>query len=174
MILKTCWTKELDEARRAAIVSLCTESHGVDFSLLFSYLPPDGLHTLAYAGGQLVSHAVATTRWLQPGDHPLLKTAYVDAVATHPAYQRQGIGSALMHHLALAIAGYELGCLETERASFYARLGWERWQGPLAGRKEGELILTPEQEGVMILRLAATPDLDLKSRLIVEHDGRIW
>src|SRR5690606_4853985 len=121
--LKTCRTQDISEAERATIVTLCTEAHQVDFGPLFSFLPPDGLHVLAYKGQQLVSHAVVTTRWLQPDGLPLLKTAYVDAVATHPQHQGQGIGSALIRHLASVIADYEIACLETERVSFYARLG---------------------------------------------------
>ncbi len=172
--MKTSRTKDLSAAERSAIVRLCTEAHQVDFGPLFSFLPPDGLHVLAYDEGQLVSHAVVTTRWLQPDNLPLLKTAYVDAVATAPAYQRQGIGSSVMRHLASVIQDHELACLETERVSFYAQLDWEEWRGSLAGRKETELMPTPDQKGIMILRLIHTPSLDLDDSLTVEYDGRIW
>jgi aminoglycoside 2'-N-acetyltransferase I len=172
--MKTSRTKDINDAERSTIVNLCTQAHQTDFGPLFSFLPPDGLHVLAYEEGQLVSHAVITTRWLQPENLPILKTAYVDAVATDPAYQRQGIGSSVMRHLASVIQDYELACLETERVSFYAQLGWEEWRGSLAGRRGTELMPTPDQKGIMILRLAHTPSLDLDSSLIVEHDGRIW
>lgn len=172
--IDTRWTKDLGEAERSVIVGLCTEAHQVDFGTLFSFLPSDGLHILAYDDQKLVSHAVVTTRWLQPDNLPLLKTAYVDAVATDPAYQGQGIGSSVMRHLASVIQDYELACLETERVSFYAQVGWEEWRGPLAGRKGTELLPTPDQKGIMILRLARTPHLDLNSSLTVEYDGRIW
>jgi aminoglycoside 2'-N-acetyltransferase I len=174
--ITTARTRDVSDLERAAIVQLCTEAHHTDFSPLFSFLPPDGLHVLGYVDDRLVSHAVVTTRWLQPANLPLLKTAYVDAVATHPSYQGQGVGSAVMRHLATvsAEAGYEIACLETERVSFYARLGWEEWRGPLAGRKGTELIPTPDQTGIMILRLPRTPDLDLESLLTIEVEGRIW
>lgn len=69
-------TSELDEATRSAVVRLCIDAHQEeDFRNLFSYLPPDGLHVLGYLGAQLVGHAVVTTRWLQPRDLPLLRTA---------------------------------------------------------------------------------------------------
>jgi aminoglycoside 2'-N-acetyltransferase I len=174
IIIDTRQTKDLNEAERSAIVGLCTEAHQVDFGSLFSFLPPDGLHVLAYGDGQLVSHAVVTTRWLQPNNLRLLKTAYVDAVATDPAYQGQGIGSSVMRHLASVIQEYELACLETERVSFYTQVGWEEWRGPLAGRNGTELLPTPDQKGIMILRLAHTPPLNLNSSLTVEYDGRIW
>ena len=172
--IDTRQTKDVNEVERSAIIRLCTEAHQTDFGPLFTYLPPDGLHVLAYWEGQLVGHAVVTTRWLQPDTLPLLKTAYVDAVATDPAYQGQGIGSSVMRHLASVIQAYDLACLETERVSFYAQLGWEEWRGPLSGRKGTELLPTPDQKGIMILHLARTPPLDLDGSLTVEYDGRIW
>ena len=156
---------------RSAIVCLCTTAHQADFGPLFSFLPPDGLHVLGYSADQLIGHAVVTTRWLQPANLPVLKTAYVDAVAAHPRYQGQGIGSAVLRRLAAVIADYEIACLETEHVSFYARLGWEEWREPLAGRRRTELIPTPEQKGIMILRLPRTPQLDLDSLLTIEYQG---
>jgi len=168
-------TEELSAETRSAIIHVCRTAHQEDdFVHLFSYIPAGGIHVLAYAEQQLVSHAVATTRWLQPAGLPLLRTAYIDAVATLPAYQGQGIGRAVMHHLASVLAEYELACLETERTAFYTKLGWELWRGPLAGRKAGVLLPTPDQRGIMILRLDRTPPLDVEGLLVVEDDGRIW
>jgi len=172
--LRTLRTQTLSEVERSTIISLCTEAHQEDFGPLFSFLPPDGLHILGYVEGRLAGHAVVTTRWLQPENLPLLKTAYVDAVATLPRYQGRGIGSAVMRHLASAIPDYEIACLETERVSFYTRLGWEAWRGPLAGRRGTELIPTPDQKGILILRLPRTPQLDLDKSLTIEYQGRIW
>jgi GNAT superfamily N-acetyltransferase len=168
-------TEDLNPTTRSAIIDVCTAAHqGADFRHLFSYIPAGGRHFLAYCGEELVSHAVVTTRWLQPQGQPFLKTAYVDAVATLPAYQGRGYGTLVMQQLANNIADYELACLETDRPVFYARLGWEEWRGLLAGRKEGKLTPTPDQKGIMILRLAHTPLLALDSSLTVEYDGRIW
>jgi aminoglycoside 2'-N-acetyltransferase I len=168
-------TEELNAETRASIIHVCrTASQKDDFIHLFSYIPSGGIHVLACREQELVGHAVATTRWLQPKGLPLLHTAYIDAVATLPAYQGQGIGSTLMRHLATVIADFEIACLATERVSFYARLGWEVWRGPLAGRRATELLPTPDEQGIMILRLARTPPLDVESLLVVEYDGRIW
>jgi aminoglycoside 2'-N-acetyltransferase I len=168
-------TEDLNADTRAAIVQLCLAAfQEEDFQNLFTYIPSGGLHILATDGAAVVGHAVVTTRWLQPEGQPLLKTAYVDAVATLPAYQERGIGSAIMSHLAAVIPDYEMACLETERISFYTRLGWEVWRGPLAGRKGAELIPTPDQTGILILRLPRTPPLDLAGSLTIEYDGRIW
>jgi aminoglycoside 2'-N-acetyltransferase I len=170
-------TEELNADTRSAIVDLCVLAHQEeDFKNLFSYVPSGGYHFLAFQGRQLVSHALVTTRWLQPEGQSLLKTAYVDAVATLPTHQGQGHGSALMRHLASTIDGeYVIACLETDRVRFYEQLGWEIWRGPLAGRSEQGLVPTPEQKGIMILRLSQTPMLNVDSTLTIECQAkRIW
>jgi len=168
-------TEDVDADTRAAIIQVCIAAHREDdFSHLFSYIPSGGLHFLACQEQTLVGHAVVTTRWLQHNDQPILRTAYVDAVATLPEYQNHGVGSTLMQRLASEIDEYEIACLETERASFYSRLGWQAWRGTLAGRKESELIPTPNQTGIMILTTPKTPPLDLDGSLTIEYDGRFW
>jgi aminoglycoside 2'-N-acetyltransferase I len=169
-------TEDLDATTRAAIIRVCIEAHQEDdFLHLFDYIPSGGRHFLAYRQTELVSHALVTTRWLQPEGQPVLKTAYVDAVATAPAHQGRGYGSAVMRQLAAGISDYRIACLETDRPSFYARLSWEIWRGPLAGRSEQGLIPTPEQTRIMILRLPQTPMLDLDRGLTIEcQKGRVW
>ena len=169
-------TEDLDAATRAAIIQVCIAAHQEeDFQHLFNYIPRGGRHFLAYRDETVVSHAVVTTRWLQPAELPILKTAYIDAVSTLPVYQGRGYGSAVMRCLAQNIDDYEIAGLETDRPSFYTRLGWEVWRGPLAGRSEQGLMPTPEQKGIMILRLARTPALNLDDALTIEcQAGRIW
>lgn len=175
LVVTSARTEELNSHTRDSIIRLCIAAHQEDdFQNLFTYVASGGIHVLAYQGQELVGHAVVTTRWLQPQDLPTLRTAYVDAVATSPAYQGQGIGSTLMRHLASVISDFDIACLETTRVSFYAKLGWELWRGPLAGRQATQLLPTPQQQGIMILRLGRTPPLDLDSLLVIEYDGRLW
>lgn len=170
-------TEDLNAAQRSAIVDVCVAAHEDDeFRKLFTtYIPSGGRHFLAHRGQELVSHAVVTTRWAQPEGQPLLETAYVDAVSTLPMHQGRGYASATMNRLAAEIGDYEIACLQTDLHGFYERLGWEVWRGPLAGRSEHGLVPTPEQRGVMVLRLARTPSLDLDKQLTIERQPhRIW
>jgi aminoglycoside 2'-N-acetyltransferase I len=177
IVITSARTEDLSEETRSAIVEVCVAAHDEeDFRNLFNYVASGGWHFLAWHNDQLVSHAMVTTRWLQPEGLPLLKTAYIDAVATLPNHQGQGYGSAVMGRLAREIdQEYVIACLETDRESFYERLGWQTWRGTLAGRSEHGLIPTPNQHGIMILRLSQTPALDLDSALSIESQaGRIW
>jgi aminoglycoside 2'-N-acetyltransferase I len=170
-------TEAISEAQRAEIIEVCVTAHEVEeFRRMFTYfIPSGGRHFLAFRGTELVSHAVVTTRWAQPHGHPELRTAYVDAVSTLPAYQGHGYGSATMTCLAANIDDYEIACLQTDKAGFYERLGWELWRGPLAGRGEDGLIPTPEQRGVMVRRLPRTPAIDLDAPMSIERQpDRIW
>jgi len=169
-------TSALTAEQRSAVIEVCIAAHkNEDFRNLFTFLEAGGRHVLGHRGDDLVSHAVVTTRWAQPAGQPPLRTAYVDAVSTLPAYQGQGHGSAVMRRLAGAIDDYEVGCLQTDRPTFYEHLGWEVWRGPLAGRREEGLVPTPEQRGVMVLRLPSTPPLDLDALLTIEcQPSRIW
>ena len=176
--MRSARTEELDADARASVIRVCVEAHGNDdFNNLFTYIPSGGRHALGCDGSLTVSHAVATTRWVQPSGRPPLKTAYVDAVSTLPSYEGRGYGTAVMRRLADDVDGdFAIGCLETDRDGFYRRLGWELWRGPLAGRRaDGSLVPTPDQAGIMVLRLSATPELDLDTMLTIEcQPHRIW
>jgi GNAT superfamily N-acetyltransferase len=162
---------------RQAVIDVCVAAHESDeFRHMFTkYFASGARHFLAYDGDTLVSHAVVSTRGVQPEGLPILRTAFVDAVSTLPSRQNQGYGSAVMQSLAVNIGDYEIGCLQTDRMSFYAHLGWEEWRGPLAGRSDDGLIATPDQRGVMVFRLLNTPPFDLDAALTIERQPeRIW
>lgn len=166
--------ERLTLAQKAEIISLCSTAYEENFDQLFEMLP-SSMHVLACLNEELVSHAAWVTRWLQPYGGAVLRTAYVEAVATDPAHQRRGFATAVMRELQAHIGDYELGGLSPFDAAFYERLGWELWRGPLAIRTENRLVPTPNDEEVMILRLARTPNLDLDARLTAEwRSGELW
>jgi aminoglycoside 2'-N-acetyltransferase I len=167
-------SKSILESTLSAIRHLCTEAYAEDFSNAFELLGP-GVHVIGRLDGRIVSHAMWVNRLLQPGMSALLNTAYVEAVATSPAFQRRGFGTEVMRHLANEIYDYDLAALSPSDERFYARLGWEAWRGPLFIRTSAGLEATSD-EGVMILRLAKTPaGLDLDAPLTAEwRPGELW
>jgi aminoglycoside 2'-N-acetyltransferase I len=173
LTLYTIPVDALTAEQRQAVITLCTLAYGEDFSDFFAACPAT-THVLAYRENQLVSHAAWVTRWLQPAGWPELRTAYVEAVATHPDHQGRGYASTVLRHLATQILDFDLCGLSPSDPAFYARLGWELWQGPLAIRQADGLLPTPG-ERVMILRLPRTPPLDLTAQLTAEwRVGELW
>lgn len=173
MTFEVARAEDLTTAHRAEIISLCAAAYEENFDHLFEMLP-GSTHVLARLEGKLVSHAEWVTRWLQPEGQELLRTAYVEAVATAPEYQKRGFATAVMNELRAQIGSHDLGALSPFDVAFYGRLGWELWRGPLAIRMERGLLPTPDEE-VMILRLAGTPNLDLSGRLTAEwREGELW
>jgi aminoglycoside 2'-N-acetyltransferase I len=114
------------------------------------------------------------TRWLQAGDGPYLRTAYVEMVATEPSFQRFGFATEVMRRLANEISGFDLGGLCPAEPELYAKLGWVLWRGPLLIRTLEGVIPTPD-ERVMILKLPNTPPLDFDLPLSAEwREGELW
>ena len=165
--------ESLSPATYAAIISLCNEAYEEELSSLFAtFISPT--HVMAYLGDVLVSHAMWVTRWLQPGTLPLLRTAYVEMVATAPAHQGRGFGTAVMQRLAAEIQDFDLGGLSTGSPGFYARLGWESWRGPLFIRTDTGILPVPD-DSMMFLRLPKTPALDVTAPLSAEwRAGELW
>lgn len=134
----------------------------------------DATHVLGDFGETIVSHAMWVTRWLQPGNVPQLRTAYLVIVTTDPNYQRHGFATVLMKQLAGENTDLELGGLCPAEPELYEKLGWVFWRGPLFIHAAERLISIPDEK-VMILRLKKTPALDLNLPLSAEwRDGELW
>jgi aminoglycoside 2'-N-acetyltransferase I len=165
--------EELAQSEKEQIVRLCSEAFDEDFGEMF-WLLPGSTHMLARIEGELASHACWVTRWLQPGDLRPLRTAYIEAVATNPSRQGEGLGSFVMRRITEEIGGYEMGALSPAHVPFYERLGWEMWHGPTAIRTQGGLLPTPGEE-VMVLRTRLTPALDTSTLITAEwREGELW
>jgi aminoglycoside 2'-N-acetyltransferase I len=177
--LETLNVDELDDDARLEITGFCERAFGEDFSRFFE-LMRDTTHVLLRDdGGRLLSHAAWVERGLQPTGLPVLRTAYVEAVATDPDHRGLGLATAVLAELTEAVRTddrWELAALSPAEPDFYARRGWEAWRGPLALRRDGELEPSPDEELVMILRLDSSPDdLDFDSLLTAEwRDGEPW
>jgi aminoglycoside 2'-N-acetyltransferase I len=172
--LEVAPSEALHDQLRDEIIALCTRAYEEDFADLIATFP-GAVHVLGWLDSRLVSHALWIERSLQASDGPLMHTAYVEAVATHPEFRNRGFAAAVMQRVADEIHAYDLGSLSPFSVAYYARLGWERWRGPLYVRTDQGLERSPDEETVMILRLPKTPRLDLAAPLSVEwRAGEIW
>jgi aminoglycoside 2'-N-acetyltransferase I len=130
-----------------------------------------GTHFVVAEDGVVIAHAAVVDRTLEWDGRPL-RTGYVEAVATLPERQRQGLGSVVMRAVAAFLdERYELGALATATPEFYEQLGWVRWPGRTAVRRPEGVRLTPEEDGKVLVRLSAT-SLDLRERGLLVCDGR--
>ena len=135
-----------------------------------------GRHVVVLDGGAVVAHAAVVPRAIDVAGHPL-RTGYVEAVATSPARQGEGLGSAAMAAAADVVrAQYEMGALSSSSWGFYVRLGWERWRGPTYVRAGARTVRTEdEDDGVMVLRFGASAGLDLTAPIACEsRPGDDW
>lgn len=135
-----------------------------------------GLHLVVVEAGVPIAHASIVERAIQAAEAPF-RTGYVEAVATHPARQRQGLGSLLMERVGQALRqDFEMGSLSTSLPDFYARFGWERWRGPTFVRSGSDLARTAdEDDGVMVLRFGPSEDVDLTASISCEtRPGDDW
>jgi aminoglycoside 2'-N-acetyltransferase I len=160
-------------ALSAEVRALCDAAYRTPTAPYFEALG-DGDHLFGRRNGVLVSHLMWVTRWLKISNGPPLRTAYVEMVATAPSAERQGFASELLRNLVPLVQDFDIAALCPATESLYLRLGWRFWRGPLATRKDGVLIPTPE-ERCMVLPLARTPLLDLDEPLSVEwRAGEVW
>lgn len=135
-----------------------------------------GVHFVAELGGKIVGHAAVVERELQVQGRPL-RTGYVEAVATEPSRQGQGVGTAVMRRVNEEVEGrYQLGALGTGSHGFYRRLGWTTWRGPSSVRTDGGERPTPEEDGyIMVLPTPSSPPLDLDAPISCDwRPGDVW
>lgn len=167
-------TTALDARQRRAVLELCSAAYDEDLAQYLADIGP-GLHALGCVQGTLVAHAMIVPRALHTAGR-VLQTAYVELVATLPRTQRRGHASAVLRALAGRMDDYDIGALSPSDETFYARLGWELWRGPLLVRTDDGVVPSPPDEQVMVLRLPRTPvDLDLHAPLSVEwRPGEVW
>jgi aminoglycoside 2'-N-acetyltransferase I len=174
--LEVLYDDQLRSDQMAEIHALCNRAYqvyNVDLEPIFQTFT-DVTHVIGWWGTAIVSHAMWVTRWLQPGNQPPLRTAYVEMVATEPQFQGRGFASAVMRRLASAIDDFEMGGLCPAEPMLYTKLGWVFWQGPLFIQTNAGLISTPEAR-IMILPLPKTPPLDRSLALSAEwREGELW
>ncbi len=169
-------TYRLDTATRDAIWRLLDAAFAGDVDNHDFEDALGGMHALVWAGAELIGHGSVVLRRLLHNDRAL-RTGYVEAVAVHPARQRQGHGGAVMAALERIIrAGYEVGALGSSDAGrgLYEARGWLRWPGTASVITPGGLRRTPEEEGWIYVLPVSAP-LSLSGDLACDwREGAVW
>jgi aminoglycoside 2'-N-acetyltransferase I len=166
-------TEEIEPDVFADLTALCEAAFDEPFAPVWERIGP-GVHVIAMAGSRPVAHAIIVDRRIYLGHEPdqALDVGYVENVATWPELQGQGHATAVMREIGRIIGEeYALGALATGSNGFYARLGWETWQGPTFVRMlDGQRVRSAEEDGaVMILRTPRTPArLDVNGPIAVD------
>lgn len=136
-----------------------------------------GTHFLLESDGQIVCHASVVTRELHFDGVPLV-TAYVEAVATDPSVQGQGLGTQVMRAVGDFIDGgdWQIAALGTGSQAFYERLGWRIWRGPSFVRADSGDVATPDEDGYIMVRLTPrSPGVSWDASLSCEwRPGDVW
>ena len=135
-----------------------------------------GTHFVLDVDGVIVSHASVVERMLHVAG-AAIRTGYVEAVATSPARQGRGYGTAVMRAVdELIVRDYALGMLGTGSHGFYERLGWRVWQGPSSVLTSAGEVATPEDDGyIMFLLTPSSPPVDPSDPIACEwREGDVW
>jgi aminoglycoside 2'-N-acetyltransferase I len=175
MELVVATTPSLPNERLTEITRLCESAFREPFDHYWTDIGP-ALHFVLLDEGRVGAHACVVVRSLHTQGHEL-STGYVEGVATLPKLQRRGLATAVMEQVNAHIGRhYELGALDTGRHGFYARRGWERWNGPTYIRRGDQLFRTEdEDDNLMFLRTPTTPPLDPTSAISAEwRPGDLW
>lgn len=167
----------LDAASRAALRVLWGRAFGDRFSDDDADHAYGGVHVLTRDRDRLVAHASAVPRLIRFGDDPWRTVGYVEAVATAPERQGEGIGRRSMETLHEEIRSrWPVALLSTGRATgFYELLGWERWRGPSYTQNAAGTVPDNDHGGLMILRVDPSVVSDLSVRITCEdRTGDAW
>jgi aminoglycoside 2'-N-acetyltransferase I len=135
-----------------------------------------GVHVLVQDAGEILAHASVVPRTLHTGGLDVA-TGYVEVVATWPAHQGRGHGTAVMREVNDHVdRSFALGALSTGVPAFYGRLGWIPWTGPTSVRVDGGERRTPDEDGGVLVRLTpSSPDLDPAAPLSCDwRPGDVW
>lgn len=171
--LTTVASQAMTKRQRREVIELCSHAYQVDYAPFLAAFA-DPVHVLGSLRGRLVSHALWITRWLRIGNGPLLRTAYIEGVATHADFRGQGYATAVLQHLLGQLAGFDVTALSPATYGLYSRLGWRLWEGPRFVRTDHGLLPTPEEE-VMVRTLAGSSPLDWHAAVSIEwRQGEVW
>lgn len=168
---------QIEAATRVDLRDLWRRAFGDRFSDDDAGHAYGGVHVLARGGDRLIGHASAVPRRIRFGDQPWRTVGYVEAVATDPEHQGEGIGRRTMQTLQAEISlRWPVALLSTGRATgFYELLGWEKWRGLSYTQTPTGVVPDGEHGGLMVFRPEPSVVPDLSVRVTCEdRPGDAW
>ncbi|WP_374120709.1 GNAT family N-acetyltransferase [Streptomyces sp. AN091965] len=172
--LRTAHTADLTPTELAAARALMDRAFDGDFSDEDWDHGLGGVHALVHdAEGELLAHgSVVQRRVLHNGRS--LRVGYVEAVATRPDSQRQGLGGQVMGALEDVVErAYDLGVLSPseEGEKLYRAHGWQTWTGLVGTLGPRGVEEMPDEDAPMIWGA----DLDPAHALLIDwRDGDVF
>jgi aminoglycoside 2'-N-acetyltransferase I len=122
---------ELSRSDLAAAQALVRSAFGANFRDHDWLHGVDGVHVVVTDDAALLAHAAVVPRSLRH-DGDVFETGYVEGVAVHADERGRGLGHLVMDHAeTLVRKRFQMGALNAieSAAPFYARRGWQRWDG---------------------------------------------
>ena len=133
-----------------------------------------GMHVLAQHEDALIGHGAVIQRRLVTGGRAL-RAGYVEGLAVHPDWRRQGVAGRVMARLEPIIRrAYDLGALaaSAQALRLYEGRGWVRWRGPLSTLAPTGVLPTPDE---VVHVLQGHVALDLDAELMCDwRNGDVW
>ncbi|MBL7259004.1 GNAT family N-acetyltransferase [Actinoplanes sp. LDG1-01] len=139
-------TAELSPGQRSAIRRLLDDAFDGEFSDDDWDHALGGLHFIATRDDTIVAHAAVVQRSFFHADRAW-RCGYVEAVAVHPSWRRQGLAASVMTAAETVIdRAYDFGALSASDAgrSLYLSRGWQPWRGRTAVLSPTGLELTDD------------------------------
>lgn len=152
MDIEVVETAQIDTGTRRALRALWDLAFGGRFTDADAEHAYGGVHVLVRDGDRLLGHASAVPRLIKFGGQPWCTVGYVEAVATDPERQGQGVGRRAMESLQAEISSrWGVALLSTGRATgFYELLGWEPWLG-LSYTQSGNVPVPDGEHGGLMV-----------------------
>ena len=167
----------MDASTRAALRGLWDRAFGGRFDDHDADHAFGGVHVVISDRDEPVGHASAVARLIRFGDQPWSTCGYVEAVATDPHRQGQGVGRLAMERLQVEIASrWSIAMLSTGRATgFYEALGWQRWLGLSCTHTTKGTVLDGEHGGLMVFSRDPSLLVDLTQTVTCrDRAGDAW
>ena len=169
---------ELNESESDAAQALVRLAFGTAFRSHDWVHTLGGAHVVVTEDGTLLGHASVVARTLRHGGE-VFDTGYVEGVAVHPDHQGRGLGRILMEQAEAVIdARHDVGALNAVEAAseFYARRGWQIWDGPtLARTLTGDTIDTNDPADRIFLFVSRATTFAAHRPIICDwRDGDLW